>query len=107
MVSAADLLALLADWGNPYGASDLLALLAAWGLCPCVEGTEPMSLEDELDDACLTQADWDEFEDVMTDPESSQEDKDNYLCWMEHYLFDCNKCICIGASGCPGADPFD
>ena len=33
-VGASDLLALLADWGNPYGASDLLALLADWGTCP-------------------------------------------------------------------------
>ena len=34
VVGASDLLALLANWGNPYGASDLLALLANWGPCP-------------------------------------------------------------------------
>ena len=29
-----DLLALLANWGNPWVINDLLDLLAAWGACP-------------------------------------------------------------------------
>lgn len=106
MVGASDLLLLLANWGDPYGAAELLALLAAWGACPCFS-VEPPSLQEELDDACLTEDDWDDFVDVMTDPESSEADKDRYLCWMTHYLEDCNKCICIGQSGCPNPDPFD
>ncbi|MEE8153533.1 MAG: hypothetical protein V3T53_01085 [Phycisphaerales bacterium] len=118
-VGASDLLSLLASWGPcpgcaadldcnlVVGASDLLSLLASWGLCACGTGPGPLTLQEELDDACLTMDDWDDFVAVMTDPESSQEDKDNYLCWMEHYFFDCNRCICIGASGCPGPDPFN
>ena len=118
-VGASDLLSLLASWGPcpgcaadldcnlVVGASDLLSLLASWGLCACGTGPGPLTLQEELDDACLTMDDWDDFVDVMTDPESSQADKDRYLCWMEHYFFDCNRCICIGASGCPGPDPFN
>lgn len=34
IVDAADLAALLGDWGNPYGPADLAALLGAWGPCP-------------------------------------------------------------------------
>ncbi|MEE8156214.1 MAG: right-handed parallel beta-helix repeat-containing protein [Phycisphaerales bacterium] len=117
-VGAADLLILLAGWGpNPdhradfnndgmVGASDLLALLANWGECPCGIPTSPPTLQEELDDACLTMDDWNEFVAVMTDPNSSEADKDRYSCWMTHYIEDCNKCICIGASGCPNPDPF-
>ncbi|MCH7847685.1 MAG: hypothetical protein IIB53_04900, partial [Planctomycetes bacterium] len=65
------------------------------------------SFDDVLTDACLTQENWDEFEAVMDDATASQEDKDNYLCWMEHYLFECTKCICFGQSGCPGPDPYN
>ena len=104
-VGAGDLLILLANWGNPYGASDLLDLLAAWGPCACDPMAVVLSLEEELDDACLSEADWDEYEDVMTGS-GSQAEKDNYQCWMEHYMFDCRKCTCSGSPGCPGADPF-
>ncbi|MEE8153373.1 MAG: right-handed parallel beta-helix repeat-containing protein [Phycisphaerales bacterium] len=107
VVGAKDLMFLLKFWDDPYGAADMLDLIAAWGPCPCDPDAIVLSLADELDDACLTQADWDEYEDVMTDPESSQAEKDNYQCWMEHYLNDCNKCFCIGASGCPDDDPFN
>lgn len=117
-VGAADLLILLFAWGpNPddradfnndgvVGASDLLALLVKWGPCPCGTPTSPPTLQEELDDACLTMDDWNEFVAVMTDPNSSEADKDRYSCWMTHYIEDCNKCICIGASGCPDPDPF-
>ena len=56
---------------------------------------------------CLDMDDWDDFEEVMTNPQSSQEDKDNYLCWMIHYLDECSKCFCTGQANCPGADPFN
>ena len=117
-VGVGDLLILLAAWGpNPghpadldcnreVGVSDLLILLADWGLCPCGVGPEPLTLEEELADACLTQENWDEFEDVMTDPNASQEDKDRYNCWMIHYLDHCNKCTCEHQPECPSPDPF-
>ncbi|MEE9130117.1 MAG: FG-GAP repeat protein [Phycisphaerales bacterium] len=118
-VGAVDLLILLSAWGTDpggppdfddsgfVGSTDLLALLVNWGLCPCVEGTPPLSLEDEMAEACLTMDDWDEFEAVMTDPESSQEDKDRYECWMRHYLEDCSRCICTHPPVvCPSPDPF-
>ncbi|MEE8156344.1 MAG: hypothetical protein V3T53_15425 [Phycisphaerales bacterium] len=120
MVGAFDLLTLLANWGTcldcgncpadfdgncTVGASDLLALLANWGPCPAMS-QEPLSLQEELDDACLTQADWDEFVDVMTDPLSSEADKDRYKCWMVHYLDHCNKCTCTDRGECPDPDPY-
>ncbi len=105
-VGVGDLLILLANWGNPYGVPDLLDLLLNWGPCPCAPEAEPLTLEEELADACLSPDDWDKFVDVMTDPESSQEEKDNYLCWMEHYLYDCTKCTCTHLPMCPGPDPY-
>lgn len=123
VVGAGDVLLLLAAWGDcpdppdpcpadfngddEVGAGDILLLLANWGPCPCDPTATVLSLEEELDDACLTEDDWDDFVDVMTDSGSTQAKKDNYYCWMEHYLFDCNQCFCVGDSGCPGADPFD
>ncbi|MEE8155827.1 MAG: right-handed parallel beta-helix repeat-containing protein [Phycisphaerales bacterium] len=116
-VGASDLLALLAAWGTDpgappdfdcdsnVGASDLLTLLANWGLCPCGTGAEPPSLQDELDDACLSGAHWDDFLDKMETGSSAEQA--NYICWLTHYFEDCTRCICIGASGCPGADPFN
>ncbi|MEE9129852.1 MAG: right-handed parallel beta-helix repeat-containing protein [Phycisphaerales bacterium] len=117
-VGASDLLILLVAWGdNPggppdfdcngiVGATDLLALLVNWGLCACGVGPPPLSLEEELADACLSQEDWDAFVAVMTDPNASQEDKDRYYCWMNHYLFHCNRCNCTHPSECPSPDPF-
>ena len=124
VVGVKDLLILLGTWGDcpaipdpcpadfdcsgDVGLVDLLFLLGTWGNCPCAEGPPPPSLQAELDEACLTMDDWDEYEDVMTDPESSQEDKDNYDCWMTHYLNACTSCICAHPYGiCPGPDPFD
>ena len=117
VVGAADLLVLLTQWGGPgsadfdgdgnVGAEDLLVLLVNWGPCDCNLGAEVPTLEEEMADACLTMDDWDEFEDVMTDPESSQAKKDRYECWMTHYLFHCNRCFCSHPSECPSPDPFD
>ena len=121
-VGVSDFLDLLGAWGpcpptggcpadfdnsGDVGVSDFLELLANWGSCPCDTGPGPLSLEEELADACLTMDDWDNFVDVMTDPESSQEDKDRYDCWMRHYLFDCNNCICTHFARCPAPDPFN
>ena len=83
----------------------MLGLLADWGPCPPCS-VEPLSFEEELADACLTMDDWEEFEDVMTDPNASQEDKDRYNCWMTHYLDHCNKCTCEHQPECPSPDPF-
>lgn len=116
-VGASDLLLLLASWGPcpgcaadldcnlVVGASDLLILLASWGLCPCGTGPEPPSLKDELDDACLSDDHWDDFLDKMETGSSAQQE--NYICWLTHYFEDCTRCLCIGASGCPGPDPFN
>ncbi len=105
-VGVGDLLILLADWGNPYGVQDLLDLLAAWGPCQCDPDADPLSLEEELADACLSPADWNAFVDKMQN--GTQAEKDNYLCWMEHYLNDCSGCLCAHPPGtCPGADPFN
>ena len=105
-VGIGDLLILLPDWGNPYGIGDLLALLAAWGPCQCAPDAEPLTLEEELADACLTMDHWNAFVAVMSNPNASQEDKDRYNCWMTHYLDHCNKCTCEHLPECPSPDPF-
>ena len=123
VVGVKDLLDLLGNWGPcempcpPFcpadfdydcyvGVKDLLDLLGNWGPCPAFS-VEPLSFEDMLTDACLTQENWNAFVAVMDDATASQEDNDNYLCWMEHYLYDCTKCICFGQSGCPSPDPYN
>jgi hypothetical protein len=118
VVGIVDFLHLLAAWGpNPghpadldrddsVGILDFLLLLAYWGPCPtCVEGPNVPTLEEELADACLTEDDWDEYVDVMTDEASSQATKDRYDCWMRHYIIDCPDCTC-GPELCSGGDPF-
>ncbi len=91
--------------GN-VGIVDFLALLANWGACPKCEATEGLTLQQELDDACLTQDDWDEYTGVMTDPNSPSFKKLKYDCWMRYHLFECPGCSCNNAL-CPGADPFN
>ncbi|MEE9131237.1 MAG: FG-GAP repeat protein [Phycisphaerales bacterium] len=120
VVDAADLLSLLVNWGScadcndcpadfddncTVGSSDLLSLLVNWGLCPCVEGTPPLSLADELANVCLTMDHWDDFVDKMQT--GTQAEKDNYLCWMIHYLDHCSRCNCVDIHTCPDDDPFD
>ena len=117
VVGVKDLLILLGAWGtNPghpadfddsgdVGVPDLLFLLGTWGPCSCAPEAVVLSFEDVLTDACLTQQNWDEFEAVMGDATAGQAEKDNYLCWMSHYLEDCSRCSCAGAL-CPGPDPF-
>ena len=74
-------------------------------MCPGETGSEPPSLADELALHCLDMDDWEAFEDKMQNGTTAE--KENYLCWMLHYLEDCSKCFCTGQSGCPGADPFN
>ena len=124
VVGVKDLLFLLGSWGPcvepcpPFcpadfdgtcdvGVLDLLLLLGSWGPCPCNPGAVVLSLQEELDDACLTQENWDDLVAVITDPNASQEDKDRYNCWMTHYLDDCNKCTCVDKGHCPDPDPFE
>ncbi len=118
-VGVMDLLIFLGMWGPcvdcndcpadfdgdcDVGVTDLLFLLGSWGPCPCNPGAEVLSLQEELDDACLTQDDWDKLVDVMQT--GTEEEKENWLCWMNHYLDDCNRCICTHEVICPGPDPF-
>ncbi len=119
-VGVVDLLDLLGQWQqvctscdfglDPVGVDtpDLLALLAHWGeVAPGSGAPAPPSLEEELADACLTMGDWDQHVDTMTDPNSTQEERDNSNCWMRHYIDDCDNCSCDPPTGCPGPDPFD
>ena len=120
-VDVKDLLFMLGTWG-PCGdcddcpadldgscavdVKDLLVLVGAWGPCQCAEGPPPPSLREAVEDAGLDWPDdWDEFEEVMTNPESSQEEKDNYYCWMNHYLNHCTGMACT-TPNCPDDAPF-
>ena len=78
-------------------------------MCPPGGAPPPLSLAEELANACLDGDDWDEYVDVMTDEASSQATKDRYDCWMRHYINDCSRCSCPHTgtgSGCPNPDPF-
>ncbi len=118
-VGIVDFLALLAQWGqectscdfglgdvNPgVGIEEFLALLAHWNSCP---GPPQQSIAEVVAEAGLTTTQWNEFVAVMTDPAVSQAVKDNYLCWMEHYL-DCHRrpfCFECACQICPDADPY-
>ena len=108
-----DLLALLAAWGtNPGGPPDfdgngdvdildLLTLVAKWGNCPCVVASPSRSLDDELADAGLSQADWDAFKECMSS--GTQAEQDNCLCWMQYYLDGCDGGT---RQACSDHDPF-
>jgi hypothetical protein len=112
-VDGPDLLILLGQWGEcPQGCTadlncdgvvdgaDLLILLSEWGTCPGVLGTAiPQTLEELVDEAGLTMADWEDFMDVMAAASSAQQA--NYLCWMQNYLGFCEQC-----PTCPDSDPF-
>ena len=121
VVNTSDLLILFSQWGPPpppnkpadfnndgiVNTVDLLILFANWGLCDCdTTGIEPLTLPEELADACLTMDDWNEYVGVMSGS-ANQATKDRYKCWMEHYLNDCNRCTCLGPVPCPAPDPFD
>lgn len=116
VVGIVDFLDLLAKWGpctcqadfdcdENVGIVDFLQLLANWGPCPQSGLPEPLTLAEELADACLTQDNWDEYVGVMTDESSSQAKKDRYDCWMRHHISYCPACTC-GPEHCSGVDPF-
>ena len=84
---------------------DLLFLLGNWGPCQCAPHAVVLSLDDKLAEACVSDENWNKFVDKMTDANASQEEKDRYYCWMDHYLFDCTCLTCMG-SLCPGPDPY-
>lgn len=116
-VDVNDLIDLLNQWGDDPGVppdfdddgdvdfADLQALLDNWGNCPCIVGAAPTSLEDALDDVCLTLDDWDDFEYALENGPSAN--TENYLCWMLHFLEYCDKCACTVPPNCPDDDPFD
>jgi hypothetical protein len=114
LVGFADLLQLLSEWGPcescppscewdvngdcEVGFADLLFVLSEW----CLSATLAEAIEEG---SCLDIDDWNEFMAVMTDPQASQATKDNYYCWMNHYLNACTP-SCERAP-CNGVDPFD
>ena len=86
---------------------DLIDLLLKFStVCPGSTANPPQSLEEALEDAGLTMDDWDDFMDVMQT--GTQEEKDNWHCWMTHYLSchdplgTCNP----PPPNCQGSDPF-
>ena len=82
---------------------DLIAVLLAFGTaCPCAIQPQGQSLEEELNEVGLTMDDWDDFMDIMQN--GTQEEKDNWHCWMLHYL-QCHP-TCSQAPNCPDRDPF-
>ncbi|HRQ76183.1 MAG TPA: hypothetical protein PK098_09725, partial [Phycisphaerales bacterium] len=78
---------------------DLLILLGAWGPCPGVV-TTVKSLSEEIDDAGLTQQQWQDYYNIMTG-NASQRTKDNWTCWFNNRITQCQNCPV-----CPGYDPF-
>ncbi|MCH8822173.1 MAG: hypothetical protein IH984_01570 [Planctomycetes bacterium] len=116
VVGTSDLLELFAQWGTAGPADfnndgivnteDLLILFANWGPCPASGLPDPLTVEEELIDACLTMDNWNEYVGVMMGS-ANQATKDRYKCWMEHYINDCNRCTCLGPVPCPNPDPFD
>ena len=116
-VGILDLLELLKNWGPCPGPPqecpwdfdgngdvdilDLLTLLANWSTCPCVEAPPSRSLDDELADAGLSQADWEAFKECMNT--GTQAEQDNCLCWMQNYLDGCDGGT---RQACSDHDPF-
>ena len=123
VVDVADLIDLLVVFGLPgtegqiywedvnadcvVNVLDLIDLLLKFGtVCPGSTAAPPQSLEEALEEAGLTMYDWDDFMDIME--EGTQQEKDNWHCWMTHYLSchdpfgTCNP----PPPNCPGSDPF-
>jgi hypothetical protein len=121
-VGVQDFLAMLAQWGSfgtscdfgvgapGVGINEFLKILANWGSCPESTAPPPPTIEEVVEEADLDYPeDWDEFVDVVTDPEVSEEVKANYRCWIDHYL-DCHRrpfCFeCVWCQICPDDDPY-
>ena len=81
-------------------------LLAAWGPCPQSGASEPLSLEEELENVGLEYPeDWDIFMNCITN--GSADDVANCICWMRHYLLGCSGIPNICSFTCLGVDPFN
>ncbi|MCH8151442.1 MAG: hypothetical protein IH830_03600 [Planctomycetes bacterium] len=116
MVGILDLLNLLAAWGTDPGGPpdvncdgdvdvfDLKALADNWGRCPETTGQPPKSLKKELDDAGLSEDDWDLFKDCLTN--GTPEEQDNCRCWFDRYLIGC-PADCSQLPACGDVDPFN
>ncbi len=100
VVDPADLAVLLAAWDDPYGPSDLAGLLAEWG---CGTNAAEVSCAsgpgDSLGAYGLDSDDWDAFNDAL-----GTTDEECYLCWMLHYLEDCEPFCTSGCTMC--SDPY-
>jgi len=113
VVDVIDLLTVLAAWGpvetcaivdvdcdGEVGVTDLLAVLGNWNVCPEMPFSSPPSLSTELTNVGLDTDDWTDFLDVMS--HGTEQEREEYLCWMNRYLSQCINC-----PSCPGSDPFD
>lgn len=117
-----DLLIILGSWGDcpdPPDAcradlsanaavdfADLVIVLAAWGPCGPL-GPTPPTMDDIFDDVGLDYpADWNLLTTAMSDPNTTQAERDNWTCWMDHYYYTHFLQICFCAPNCPDDDPW-
>ena len=110
VIGVPDLLALLAAWGpcqccaadlngdEAVDVEDLLILLANWGPCPGTGG-ESQTLSEVLDEAELTQQQFEAYLTVMAGTDEREQYRWN--CWFNNYIMQCVNC-----PTCPGSDPF-
>jgi hypothetical protein len=88
--------------------TDLLLLLAACGDCPShTSSPAPAALSEVLEDAGLTEQDWDDFVDKSVN--GTTQEKANWKCWMDHYPTVCRVDCGHGEhspASCPGVAPF-
>jgi hypothetical protein len=116
VVDTADLLILFDAWGTCpadscciadlngdccVNTADMMIMYDNWGTCPCFDHLdEPEPFESLLAERDLTAAQWAEFVDVVR--HGTENDRENYSCWMRRHLSACESC-----PTCPGADPFE
>ena len=87
--------------------TDLLNVLAAWGSCACDTTMSPVdSFCDALAGAGLNCMD---AQSVINDTldNGTPSEIDNMVCWLTHYIHDCNVLFCTNPGSCPEADPFE
>lgn len=111
-----DILAILAAWGScsscpedldgdgEVGFPEILLVLAGWGPCPESIGSPPASLLEEIVCMGLDGYDWADFMGAMESGSTSE--RENMICWIEHYYDAHCKLICLCAPSCPDDDPF-
>lgn len=67
-----------------------------------------LTIEDAVEDTGLSQQQWDDATEDLQDPEVSQAEKENLVCWWEHYL-ECHPnifCVDCACQICPDDDPY-